>query len=267
MGSIYYNGTYMGSETYGFVVASSNFSVISQPRTRRAEFGQKAGGARQGGYRSMLDLQINGRVIGTDWDDLKLKADAIAKLLDPLDPTDGDKTIVLDERNDRQWTGRLVSPILPPVLGCAAFDMPLTFAVDPIAESTTETTQIFTITTNPDTITVPASGVVAGNVRALPVWKIKNTNASNVTDHTLKNTTTSQSVQNTITIGQNQFIRHDTERQITEFSTDDTTYSTAMASMDATDKTFPELQDGVSNSITVTGFTDAIVTITYRARY
>jgi hypothetical protein len=264
MGSMYYNGTYMGSETYGVIVASSNFVVSSQPRTRRAEFGQKAGGARHGGYRAMLDLRINCRVIGTDWKDLKTKADAIVKL---LDPTDGDKTIVLDERNDRQWTGRLVSPILPPVLGCAAFDMPLTFAVDPIAESTTLTTQTFTITTDPDTITVPASGVVAGNMRAVPVWKIENTNASNVTDHTVNNTTTTQSVQNTKTIQQNEFIRHDTERQITEFSADDSTYSSAMNLMDATDKTFPELQDGVSNSITVTGFTDATVTITYRARY
>lgn len=250
--------------TYGFTVGSSEFVISSAPRTKLAEFGQKDGGVFQGGFRSILNLKINGHVVGTSWIDLKAKADAIAKLLDPIN---GDKSILLDERNDREFTGRLVSSILPPVVGCSAFNMPLTFAVDPVATSPTTTTQTVALSTNPQTFTVPAAGVVPGNKRALPVWTIKNTNASALSSTILNNATTIQTMANSKSVAQNQYLRYDTERQITEFSTDGTAYTAAMSTTDGNHKWFPELLHGVSNSLTIYNVPTGVLTITYKTRY
>jgi hypothetical protein len=263
--SMKYDDTWLGSETYGILVTNTPMQIIGEPKLNTANFAQKDGGITQGGTRALSPLAINILIQGDDYTDLKTKIDALTLL---IDPSNGDKDIVLDNRMDRKWTGRLASAIFDVPAGASSYRTTLNFMVQPHAEAVSETTQNITVDETPESFTVPASGTLDGSMTAKPVWLYTHTGAI-VTSLTLANSTTSQTVKVTgFNIFNTHQIRFDAERQIVERSTDGgSSFSSIMEFLDTTDKTFPELAPNVSNSCSVTGSTTGTLAITYRARY
>lgn len=262
------DGAWLGDgDTYGLTVTRGPFPITTQPRVDVMNIAQVHGGINQGGKRIQMLRGVNYVIHANNHEQLREFADNLAWKLDP-DRT-GDVEIRFDTHPGRHWIGRLDSPIIPDGQGATSLQGSMVFSLTPYALDDTEIVQTVTIDESPELFNVPATGTVLGNIFAVPVWKIENTDAATFAEITLTNSTTSQSARSTKEVQQNEFIRFDSDRQILEFSVDDSTYTSAMDSFGAggVGKTFLTLAPRVANACTLTGLLAGTLTITYRPRY
>ena len=170
--SMTYNNTWLGSDTYGVLVTRGPYPVLPPVRIQPFTYGQREGGIQYGGQANELTLQVDATIEGDNLTDLRTRIDNINNIMNPLD---GDKNIQFDYMPGRYWSGRLLEPIAAPLLGITAIDVQFTFrCADPFAYSTTETAQNESITTDPDTFSVPSSGTLGGSRQVRPVIDVTN---------------------------------------------------------------------------------------------
>lgn len=193
-----------------------------------------------------------------------------------LNPANGEKLLQADD-----WTGLATAvnracyavvngPIQGEPVGSTAMRLTIPWLVrrglmvTAAAQGQTDST----IDSDPKTIYEPtaADGVVLGNHDAEPVITIKNTSGGTITSLVVANTTTSESLEYTGSLQNNWYFKIDTERMHCEYSTDGTTYVTAMGSV-ATDQDFIHLDAGSRNTLTVTGLSAGEITIAYRGLF
>lgn len=267
--SIHFNSVDLSGSSYGFTLAAGSRPWMPDPRVdvRGPAEGFK-GSARFGGF-DPLEIALEGYVIGSSRSDFLSKMDALVSV---LDPTAGLKTLRLDERSDRYWKAMLVRPLrLLEQKGLAAGRVQLIFeAPDPRAWSTTaRTTPDFSITTDPQTMTVESGPTaVVGTAPAECVWILKNTSGGDVTAFELENTTRSESVAWAGTLANGHWVKIDTELGTMLKSTDSgSTWPTNM--LDGVSGAFdlPKLTGGVVNSVDLSGCSAATVVLQYTARY
>ena len=265
--SFTFGTTSVSSATYRLTVLDdAEFPLLASPRVFTREAAQGFGGASRYGGLSPLTIPISVVVSGDDPADLWTKLDALKTL---LDPSAGEQNLYLDWVPNRYWKAMLVSEISMPSYGAVHKKFQLVFrASDPRAYSTTaRSTPNFTISSDPDTMTIEAAAVVAGNTDADCVWIIDNTSGGAVTSLTLNNTTKVESVTWTGSLADTNWLRIDTARGVIEKTVDDgANYTDAMSGVSGT-FVLPTLKAGSSNSVTISGFSGATVGLTYTARY
>lgn len=263
--SMHYNGVDLSGSSYGLTVLQGPVSFVPASRTTLRALGTRHGGYSQGGYLEPRELPVSGYVTGTSASNMKSKLDAL-KLV--MNPANGEKSIRLDHVSDRYWLGRLAGDIEYTNVGPSSCKVEMRFqCADPLAYSTTETTQTVTVDTNPEVATVPAAGVVAGTEYARPVWKVQNTTGGSVSLITIMNSTTGEVCTCTYTVPNNDWVRFDSQRERLQYSPDDVEWFDIMAYLGTDQKLFPRLAPGVANSVSVLGLTSGVLTVVYRARY
>jgi len=267
--SLHFDGVDLSGSTYGVTLMKqrTQYPVMALPKIFSASVAQRHGGFTYGGRGSARVIPVRVAVQGSSFSDLMDKVDALNYL---MAPENGEKSIRFDYISGRYWLGRLSNSIQAPPIGSTGFVLDWDFLCsNPNAYSTTQETETITLVSNPQNGYLPLDffSVIEGNVETFPVWKFKNTNASDVTSITLENTTTNQKITVTKTLQQNEYLKIDSQREAIEFSTDDSTYTNVNEYRSNADKTFPTLDPQVSNTITITGITTGTCDCIYRARY
>jgi len=263
--SLYFNGTDLSGASYGVTVLRHAVSFTAAPRVERYMIGNRQGGFSQGGFLGARKISCECIVTASSNDDLDDKLDAI-KLL--MDPRAGDKSIRFDHMNDRYYLGRLDGDIDFEYIGPNSALLELQFlCANPVAFASSETTQSITIDASPDTNAVPASGSVAGTDYSYPVWKFQNSSGGALSSITLNNSTTGEVIKVDYALPNGHYLRIDSSRQRVESSTDNTTWTSRMSSINTNYTRFPRIKAAVSNSIVVTGANGCALTVTYRARF
>jgi len=271
--SMTFGGTYLGGASYGVKVLRGPLELLPEPRLDVQDTGRD-GAVSQGSYYKARYFAVNGIIIGTSYDDLYSKLDAVTAI---LDPTLGNQLLVLDQHRmlgasrKRGIYCRMTGGIQGFHTGPNAFEFQITFVADyPFWVTEDAQGQTATaISATPTTVYEPtgASDVVSGNRAARPVYTITNTNASSIASVTLASVTRSQTMAVTVSLAQNNQLRIDCERMHVEKSTDaGATWASAMTGVTSA-QVFPLLTAGVRNQLTVTGVTTGTITIAYRGEF
>lgn len=265
--SAHFAGTDLSGTTYGLTVVGGSVSLGAPPRVQYQPVPFRNGGYDAGGFLEARTISFRAYVAGTSESDLASKIDALNRLLN----TTSAQSLRFDNfLSGRYWLVRLSSPIDSDFTGSShEFDLEFT-AADPVAYSTTETTQTVSVSGSPTSATVPASGTIGGSEYAEPVWLY--TAGGTETSILLQNTTTEETIKWNGSLSNTHKLRIDAARFTIEKSTDGgTTWTNYMsgraANPDSSVPIFPRLRHGVANAITLTGPTTGSLVVTYRERY
>lgn len=267
--SFHFNGTDMSGSTYGItVLEATSFPVSAAPRINAPVSGLGFGGiGRFVGYDPRV-IRASILIEGTSAANLLTKLDSIRYY---LDPQQGALSVRFDDyESDRYWLALCNSQIDAPLLNAMTMQCELEFiAPDPRAYSTTaRSSPDFTLTTNPQTMTVESGPtVVAGTALCNPTWVIKNTSGGTVTSLTLNNTTQGESITWTGSLAANNWLRITTGTGGTVEKSTDSGASYAASIAGVTNPGFPRLKPQVANSVTLTGIAGCTVVLTYTPRY
>lgn len=268
--SFTHGGVDLGGTDYGLIVRRGPRPVMGPRALAVFDYAGRPGGHVFGGQPGVLRFEYAGLVRGSSRSDLFRRLDRIAAV---LDPGDGDKWHVPDEYTSLDaalrrgcWARLDGSPVYREHLGALAASVELGFVCSAgvwLAASTT--TQTVTLTTSPQTITIPATGAVAGTAPARPVWTF-DSDSDLVQDVTLTNTTTGEGLRWS-GILRDAWMRVDSERQHMEYSEDaGATWRNGMR-YKVGGGAFPRLRPAVANTIIVTGMLAGALTITYRGAW
>jgi len=264
--SMHYNGTDLSGSTYGLTVLEDSFPLMGQPQTDVQGIAQWYGGVSRCPGFGPLVIPVSCVVTGSSASDLMAKLDALKYL---LNPKNGEKTLRFDWLSARYWYAVLSNPGALSAVGVTWKRFDLVFvAGDSRAYSTTNrTSPDFTINSNPYSMTVESGPTaVAGTAPADCVWVIKNTSGGTVTSLTLNNETTQESMTWVGSLANGNWLRISTATGLVEKSTDSgANWSASMTLSGAF--ILPTVQGGVANTVTLTGFSAATVTLAYTARY
>lgn len=231
-------------------------------------FEQKPAPARDGLYSAgsrygARSFSFNLIIAPPDGTSVQTNLDALMAL---IDGAQGDGYVKFDRIPDRAFKGRFQGGASCEFLGNDAVRLGLNFACsESMAYSLTETEQTLTITTNPQTDTVPASGALAGTARTQPVYVVKNTSggAANIS---VKCVDTDQQI-DVNNVANSAWVKIDASTKRVYYSTDSgVTWADANTKI-GTNAWFPELAGGAANSLTTSGLSAGSVVITYRGRY
>ena len=178
----------------------------------------------------------------------------------------GDGYVKFDRMPDRIYKGRFLGGVNGEYLGNDAIRLGLTFAcADALAYGLDEVTQTITISSDPQTDTIPASGALAGNARTQPQYIIKNTSGGEA-DIFLKCVGTAQQL-DIDNVPNGTWIKVDASTKRVYSSTDSGSNWTDAMTLIGTNVWFPELVGGAVNSLTTDGLSGGTVIVTYRGRY
>lgn len=265
--SMHYNGTDLSGSTYGLTVLADSFPLSAQPQVDVQGVAQWFGGVSRAPGFGPLTIPVKCVVTGSSASDLASKLDALKYL---LNPRNGEKTLKFDYMSDRYWYAVLANPGALSAHGVTWKEFDLVFVAGDCRaySTTTRSSPDFTVTASPHSMTVESGPTaVAGTAQADPVWIIKNTSGGTVTSLTLNNSTAGESVTWTGSLANGNWLKIDIARGVVEKSTDSgATYTNVMSGVSGS-FVLPSLTGGVANTVVLTGFSAATVTLTYTARY
>lgn len=264
--TLIYDGEDLASAPYGAELITSNVPGTPTARidVQEVPYGR---GVSQGQYYLPLILTALMEITGTSNADVRDKLDRIAGVFD----VDSDKTLVFDQLgySDRRWLARRSNSSPARWLNARAVQVTWNFiAADPIAESTTLTTEDYNPANDAWTFYVPdtAGTVVGGNSVAYPIYLLKGTGA-NAAPIKIENVTRDEEISWIWTLALNEWLRIDTTLYSVERSLNlGVSWTSVIANLDSTSK-FPLLDEGVRNQFLLTDCDDTTLTVTYRARY
>lgn len=268
--SMHFNSVDLSSATYGVTVEHRDLPLFPFVNVDETNLPYGFGGMSQGAYTESYPMAVPVTVIGSSAANLKTKLDALALLL--YQRMDSLTTLKFDTSSDRYWNVRFKG-ISDAARKGVAVQCTLNFAApDPRAYATSATNQSAGITSNPDTVTVPADGVVAGSAPADPVIYVRNSSGDTVSGVIVNNTTRSETLTFGGSLDDTYWLKIDctptTQRCYRSTNTgDDPTILTYTEVMGGVSGDFPLLDPGVANSFTVTALSAGTFKIVYRARY
>lgn len=271
--SFTFNGVDMGGTSYGLTVVGLKMQSLAAPLIDARQLVNGFGGmslclgygSKAIALETVMDIPASGAT-------QQSRIDAIKAALDPR--VYGAKKLALDVFSDRYWYATLNGPVDEGKINALAGKFALEFiAPDSRAFSTTNrTSPDFTITSNPQTFTTES---VAGTAPCsldlsapslCPVWIVKNTSGGTVSSMSFGNATTGESITITNSIANGSWIRLSVGTQKVEKSTNSGSSYTSVLTGVTPGGIIPSLSPGV-NTITLTGFSGATVTLAYTARY
>jgi len=265
--TIIYDGEDLSSAPFGAELIESNVPGVPTPRVDVLEVPYGIG-VSQGKYYKPLILTARCTVEGTSTADVRAKLDRIAGVMD----VDSDRTLIFEQLGyeDRQWLARRAKPGKPKWINAAACEVTWQFvAADPIAESTTLTTESYNPANDAWTFYIPdtAGTVVGGNSMAYPTYTLTSTGV-NTQPLKLKNVTRDdEELWYASNLPNTQLLRITSKLYTIEKSLDGgVTWSSVIGSTNTVSR-FPFLDYGVRNEFLLTGCDDTTLVVTYRTRH
>jgi len=215
-------------------------------------------------------IAINFAVVADSLQELYNRVDEL-KL--ELDSSLGEKVLSLWFEDDleipRQYRAFVQDELLVDFISNYSATCSVTFFVTTgFAETQSEYEESYTITTNPETVSVPETSgeVVPGTVEALPVIVIKNTGTL-TSQIIISNATSGKSCTWNGTLENGQWLRMDAQRIHVEKSVDSgSNWVSVVSGLSETDRPI-KLSPNVVNEITLEGISGGTMEVTYRGRY
>jgi len=215
---------------------------------------------------SSRSISIPCFIIGTSATNLRTRVDNTFAL---VGTGNNSGYLRLDTWPTRIYKGRFVTPGESARHGASGISFTLNFQCEGLySYELPMITQTITISSNPQTFIVPGTSgtTVGGTTDPSPVWVIKNASSFTEYELTLKNNTTSETI-DVWALANTYWLRLDYDRQIVETSSNNgTTWTSAMWEV-GTNANIPKLSSGSSNSITLTGISSGSVVLAYYERY
>ena len=258
--SFSYAGTDLSTQGL-FVTGYDGMFTMGDPKMTTIALGGENGSVTNADFLRAKFGNMGCVVKGISTTDTQTKMDAIKVL---LDPRNGKQNLILDAVTNRVFKARLNGPIRPSPWGSWGSRFTLNFIMeDGCSFATSETTENLTIDESPESDIIS----VGGTEYSRPVYTITQNAAGGAVTVTLTNTTTNESIIWSGSLTSTDELRIDSERRVVEISTDaGSTFTNAMSGKNA-GGVFPRLKPAVSNTLTVTGLTDASMATVYTARY
>ena len=249
-GSLSFGGVALS--TYGLIVMNSTLHpILPQPRLRQAKLTGKSGAYDFDAEYEPREFVCDVTIIGTTLADLQSKVDSIAAVLDVVL---GERQLIFDIQSTRYFMAKLAAAPDFAYEGFSAKAQLRFICADPFAYSTTETDSDHAVDESPETL----YETPGGNGYIDPVWTLTADADLGAVTITVTNGTTAEAFSWTGTINTGEVL-------VINSSTWHVTLE-GVASQTAISGAFPRLKGGVTNTITVTGFTGNL-NVTYRPRY
>jgi hypothetical protein len=271
-----YDGINMSGSDYGLLVKRSPLEGHPDPRLDQHILGGADGAVLEVDYEKPLFFTNVCQVTGEETtesarDDSRRKFTNCRNL---LSATGGERLLEIHSEQGtaddlkRGYYAVINGPIQPSQKGTSAIQFNLNWMVPSgKAVALTETTQAVTVDETPEAFLVPASGTLAGISNSKPVYTITQNAVGGVVEVILANSTLGHSATWEGTLEAGDLLRFDADRQYVEINTG-AGYVSAMSGMtDDPGFIIPLLEGGSSNSMTLTGLSDASLSLTYRAQY
>ena len=169
---------------------------------------------------------------------------------------------------DRQWQAMYDGVPSPrPILSATSIEWPIHFFADPYLENTSEVDDDGEMLTDPDDITIPATGVYGGTANGQPTLIFRNTTGGVVAADAIEihNAALSQVLYYGQDLADDDYLRINTATRQAHVSSDLATWVDVSEYITGT-KEWIELKPLTSNTITTVGITGT-VNWTYRERY
>jgi len=294
-GTIWINDIDLSDGQYGVTVDDHTISWFGSPRYESADFSARHGATVYGGYQPARRMPVRLAVVGDTVGDLRNKLDSLKSLLNTRVPV----PVRFGYQPDREYYALIDSGIESRIEGGCAVVCDVSLLVpDGVAYSTLTYFQTFTIICDPMPIgiptpnyiflpshpvgTPPAIGyagqpassetgssvsVVAGTETALPNYTITNSGGA-TSQVSVENVTTGYTLTITKSVPTGAQIRIDCEREYVEYRSSPTAeWSSCLSSITGSCSQFPYLQNGVNNSLLVSGISAGEIEYEYKARY
>ena len=273
--SITYDGTYLGSSTYGVLVLAAPRNAMADVRLDLQGYAARDGGVSQGSTLKFKFWTDQIHIGGTSWTNTQNRLDSVRFVLDPKNGAAAlryDEDLRFEATEQREYLARLNGPLLGNFISPYIFQTQLNWVAETgHARALSETTITPAIASSPDTFTIPEDGVslVGGTATTRPVFIFRNTTGANVTSITFTNSTLSQTIRWTGVLPNNYYIKFDSERQHIErsstgaFAGEETNAASGKTAGDP----YPQLAPRVVNTFSLTGFSSATSSITFREEF
>ena len=269
--SMHLNTVDLSGSDYGVTVLHRDLPLFPQTTVDVVNLPYAFGGTSQGAYNEPWHFSIPCVVQGTTSANLKTRLDNLGLLL--YQRQDALTSLKFDTSSDRYWNVRVAGIVDGGRVGPCGVALSMEFDVpDPRAYATSATSQSAGITSSPDTVTVPAAGIVAGSAPADPTIYVRNSTGATVSGIIVNNTTRSETITFGSIVNDTHWLKIDctptTQRCYHSTDTGDNpivlSYTEVMGGVSGD---FPLLEPGVANSFTVTALSAGTFQIVYRARY
>ena len=124
--SFTFNGTDLGESAYGLYADEVSAPILGTPRVDKQPLAGANGVVTQGGTFGEVTIKLMCKVVAPDTASVTTQLEAIKGVLEAT--AEGEKTLVLDQYPNRQYTARLTSGLGPDQALTGAM-FPLTFLV------------------------------------------------------------------------------------------------------------------------------------------
>ncbi len=263
-GRIYFDGIDLTNDNYGVTVTAATIPRAAPRDISHQEIPYFPGGISRVIGPQQRQISVTAVQVGSTPADFRAKHDRLMWLLTQAET----KPLIIDLDGrwpDRYWPVLLTSAPAPDATRqqrVQRFD--LTFAVPgAYGYSTTLTERTVTLSADPTSFTETPGG----SAEASPVYEIENLDTYDVTEVTIANTTTGDSVTWTGTLTNGDILRVDTKTQLVEISTDGgSSWTASMSSLDSGHE-WPRLAALAANTVEVSGVPDGVLDMSYRDTY
>ena len=263
-GRIYFDGVDLSGADYGVTVTSASVSRAAPRDIAHQDIPYFPGGISRVLGPQQRQISVTAVQVGDTPADFRAKHDRLIWLLSQAETKP--LIIDLDDRwPDRYWPVLLDSAPAPDAVRqhrVARFT--LGFAVPgAYGYSTTLTERTVTLSADPTSFTETPGG----SVQASPVYEIENLDTYDVTEVTIANTTTGDSLTWTGTLTNGDILRVDTHTQLVEISTEGgSSWTASMSSLDSGHE-WPRLAALAENTVEISGVPDGVLDMSYRNTY
>lgn len=258
--SLSFGGTYFGGPDHNLIVMGRDDPGWAGLKRTFHDVPQRDGGEMDGGYLKPMQWTVPCRIQALSEEACRAQLESVLFAL----YTDEDQQLIFDSRKDVFFMASCSEPAGArwDAGQCCLF-IDLVFQLsDPTGYAVTETEKTFTIDSNPKTISILGGDLELGSVPPWAQWIVE-TDAE-CTGWTIENATTGQTYVDSLGFAAGNFCKLDSQLQEKFYSSDGVGFARNNSGGSGT---IPRLKPRVNNSITLTGFTAATLTVKYRERF
>lgn len=259
--SLSLGGVHCGGEDYGLIVLGRDDPAW--PGMERGFHNRPylPGGVGEGGYLQPAEWEVPCRILASSEAQARTRLENLLYLLH----TEEAQQLIFDSRPDVYFNVAAVAAA--PAQwdrGGGGMEITLGFRLDdPTGYAVAESEKVWTVDSDPDSLTLAAADLGAGGLRPRVSW-ILNPVSEVTATITLFNAATGESFSCTTNVGAGAFIKFDADRQEVFTSADGETWARNNSGASGT---VPGILPRVENALTLGGVADGTLTALWRERY